>query len=135
MREEYKESRVGSRYAKQVKVSHEIEHLFQALLRLPKCPQQCLKATCWMPEMESDRHYFDRWFRKELSEAWLEFLRLPIPAVMMKKALDVYPQDLLPYLQDPKRFHGFLTDCYDMGGSISLLALHGLFLLIQKHNL
>ena len=29
----------------------------------------------------------------------------------------------------------FLTDSYDAGGVISILSLHGLFTLIQKHNL
>jgi U3 small nucleolar RNA-associated protein 19 len=35
----------------------------------------------------------------------------------------------------PIRLIDFLKDSYDVGGVVSLLALHGLFILITKHNL
>jgi hypothetical protein len=35
----------------------------------------------------------------------------------------------------PIRLIDFLKDSYDVGGVVSLLALHGLFVLITKHNL
>jgi U3 small nucleolar RNA-associated protein 19 len=42
---------------------------------------------------------------------------------------------ILPYMVQPIRLIDFLKDSYDVGGVVSLLALHGLFILITKHNL
>jgi U3 small nucleolar RNA-associated protein 19 len=38
-------------------------------------------------------------------------------------------------MPDPKKLIDFLTDSYNIGGVISLLALNGLFVLIHQHNL
>ena len=42
---------------------------------------------------------------------------------------------ILPYMVQPIRLIDFLKDSYDVGVVVSLLALHGLFILITKHNL
>lgn len=43
--------------------------------------------------------------------------------------------EIAPWFVDPERLSDFLTDCFDTGGSTSLLALSGVFYLIQQRNL
>jgi U3 small nucleolar RNA-associated protein 19 len=38
-------------------------------------------------------------------------------------------------MAEPKLLMDFLTDSYNVGGAVSLLALNGLFTLITEHNL
>ncbi|RKP26883.1 nucleolar complex protein [Syncephalis pseudoplumigaleata] len=42
---------------------------------------------------------------------------------------------LIPFMAQPTLLMDFLTDSYNAGGAISLLALNGLFTLIHKHKL
>jgi U3 small nucleolar RNA-associated protein 19 len=74
--------------------------------------------------------------RRVFSEAWLSFLRLPtITDEMFKQILAIVRDKLIPNMSDPRLLHGFLTDSYNIGGHVSLLALQSLFVLITKYNL
>lgn len=42
---------------------------------------------------------------------------------------------ILPNMVNPVKLIDFLKDSYDIGGVVSILALHGLFILITKYNL
>ncbi|RDD46432.1 Nucleolar complex protein 4-like protein [Trichoplax sp. H2] len=74
-------------------------------------------------------------YKKVFSKAWLNFLRLKLPMKVYKKALAVLHTDVIPNMLNPKLLIDFLTDSYNIGGTISLLALNGLFILIHQHNL
>ena len=52
-----------------------------------------------------------------------------------KKVLEVMATSVAPWFTQPELLMDFLTDCYNSGGSISLLALSGVFYLMQKRNL
>lgn len=73
--------------------------------------------------------------KKLFSNTWLSLLRLQLPSENLKKILANLHSDVMPYMEDPKLLIDFLTDAYDVEGPIALLALNGLFLLIQKYNL
>ncbi|KAJ1813126.1 Maturation and nuclear export of 40S ribosomal subunits interacting protein, partial [Coemansia sp. RSA 2599] len=73
--------------------------------------------------------------RKAFSEAWLAFMRQPLTAEIYKQVLTVMHKRIMPYMVDPKSLMDFLSNSYDAGGSVSLLALNGLFTLIAEHNL
>ncbi|KAJ2606306.1 Maturation and nuclear export of 40S ribosomal subunits interacting protein [Coemansia sp. RSA 1722] len=73
--------------------------------------------------------------RKAFSEGWLAFMRQPLTAEIYKQILTVMHKRIVPYMIDPKNLMDFLSNSYDVGGSISLLALNGLFTLISEHNL
>ncbi|KAJ2887844.1 Maturation and nuclear export of 40S ribosomal subunits interacting protein [Coemansia asiatica] len=73
--------------------------------------------------------------RKAFSEAWLAFMRQPLTAEIFKQILAVMHKRIVPYMIDPKNLMDFLSNSYDAGGSVSLLALNGLFTLITEHNL
>lgn len=52
-----------------------------------------------------------------------------------KQLLIVLLEKALPHLEKPLLLTDFLMDSLDVGGPVSLLALQGLFNLIQTHNL
>lgn len=73
--------------------------------------------------------------RHLLSDCWLHFLRLPLPTSLYKKILSRIHTDVLPKVTQPVLLCDFLTDSYNVGGIVSLLALNGIFVLMTKHNL
>ncbi|XP_064400070.1 nucleolar complex protein 4 homolog B-like isoform X2 [Halichondria panicea] len=73
--------------------------------------------------------------RKQFSDAWLAFLRLPLGPSLRKHMLVSLHSEVIPNLMDPRLLLDFLTYSYDEGGVVGLLALNGLFLLMNQHHL
>lgn len=73
--------------------------------------------------------------KKRAQEAWLALMHLGLSKEQRKKVLDVMAPSIAPWFIKPELLMDFLTDCYNTGGSISLLALSGVFYLIQERNL
>ena len=72
---------------------------------------------------------------KLFSNVWLSLLHLKLSKQSLKLILVNLHEKIMPVLEDPKLLIDFLTDCYSLEGPIGLLALNGLFLLIQNYNL
>ncbi|KAK9451266.1 CBF/Mak21 family-domain-containing protein [Limtongia smithiae] len=69
-------------------------------------------------------------------QAWLSTLRLPLSAVQYKFVLQVMHVKIVPFMRKPTLLMDFLTDSYNQrDSSVPLLALNGLFMLMQKYNL
>ncbi|KAI7871719.1 CBF/Mak21 family-domain-containing protein [Spinellus fusiger] len=73
--------------------------------------------------------------RRGFGLCWIAVLKLPLTEEIYKKTLIVLHKRVLPHMLEPKMLMDFLTDSYNQGGSVSLLALNGLFTLITEHNL
>lgn len=73
--------------------------------------------------------------REYFSRAWMALLRLPLAHGTYKRILTSLHSDVMPHLLDPRLLVDFLTDSYDAGGVVSLLALNGLFVLIHDYHL
>ncbi|KAJ1729143.1 Maturation and nuclear export of 40S ribosomal subunits interacting protein [Coemansia biformis] len=73
--------------------------------------------------------------RRAFSEAWLAYMRQPLTPGIYKQILLTMHKRIIPHMTDPTGLMDFLSAAYDAGGSISLLALNGLFTLITEHNL
>ncbi|KAJ2161253.1 Maturation and nuclear export of 40S ribosomal subunits interacting protein [Coemansia sp. RSA 552] len=73
--------------------------------------------------------------RRAFSEAWLALMRQSLTADVYKQILLTMHKRIIPHMTDPKALMDFLSISYNSGGSISLLALNGLFTLITDHNL
>ncbi|KAF9928816.1 hypothetical protein FBU30_002087 [Linnemannia zychae] len=73
--------------------------------------------------------------KRVFSDCWVALLRLPFTDVIYKKTLLIVHKRVIPHLPQPTVLMDFLTDSYNAGGAISLLALKGLFILITEHNL
>lgn len=74
-------------------------------------------------------------YKKVFSEAWLQFLTLPMNQATYSLVLDILHDRIIPNLSEPVKLIDFLVDAYDSGGMISLQSLSGLFTLINEHNL
>ena len=70
-----------------------------------------------------------------LSNTWLSVLQMSLSNQNLRWILVNLHEKIMPQIEDPKLLIDFLTDCYNLEGSIALLALNGLFLLIQNYNL
>ncbi|KAF9111800.1 hypothetical protein BGX27_004404 [Mortierella sp. AM989] len=73
--------------------------------------------------------------KRVFSDCWIAILRLPFTTVIYKKTLLIVHKRIIPHLPQPTVLMDFLTDSYNAGGAVSLLALKGLFVLITEHNL
>jgi len=75
--------------------------------------------------------------RSAYTSCWLDLLRLiPTQSVALhKRILAVLDDTVIPSMTRPQLLMDYLTDAYNAGGIISLLALSSLFTLIRTHNL
>ena len=73
--------------------------------------------------------------KKQAQEAWLAVLRSGLSKEQRKTVLSLISHRIAPWFVKVELLMDFLTDSYDHGGSTSLLALSGLFYLMQEKNL
>lgn len=74
---------------------------------------------------------------QEFSSCWLIFLQgvSSIAPKLHRSFLLIVNDRIIPYLPKPTLLADYLTDSYNAGGLVSLLALNGLFTLMHRHNL
>ncbi|XP_050032840.1 nucleolar complex protein 4 homolog [Dermacentor andersoni] len=72
---------------------------------------------------------------KRLSAVWITFLRQKLPVKLYRELLILLPDKVVPYMHNPLLVTDFFIESYNRGGSYSLLALNGLFLLIHRYHL
>lgn len=73
--------------------------------------------------------------KKAAQDAWLALMGRDMTRDQRKRLLDIMSRVIAPWFTKPELLMDFLTDCYNSGGSMSLLALSGVFYLIQERNL
>lgn len=73
--------------------------------------------------------------KKQAQKAWLSVLRHDIDDHHRKQVLDLMAHRIAPWFARVEMLMDFLTDSFNVGGSTSLMALSGLFFLIQQKNL
>ncbi|KAI1470416.1 CBF-domain-containing protein [Daldinia caldariorum] len=73
--------------------------------------------------------------KKQAQEAWVALLDLGLNRDQRKKVLQIVTRSIAPWFVKPELLMDFLTDSYNSGGAVSLLALSGVFYLIQERNL
>lgn len=73
--------------------------------------------------------------KKAAQDAWLALMARDMTRDQRKRLLDIMSSVIAPWFTKPELLMDFLTDCYNSGGSMSLLALSGVFYLIQERNL
>ena len=73
--------------------------------------------------------------KKQAQEAWLALLRMGLSKEQRKTVLSLTSNRIAPWFVKAELLMDFLTDSYNTGGSTSLLALSGLFYLMQQKNL
>jgi U3 small nucleolar RNA-associated protein 19 len=74
--------------------------------------------------------------RKAAREAWLAIFRSPLSAEQLKKLVAITTAQILPWFANHvELLSDFLTDSFNQGGAMSLLALSGIFYLMTEKNL
>jgi len=91
---------------------------------------QFLCVTC-----DDSQVYDYATMRKNLNKAWNCAVLWDLTENTHKQILIVLLEKIMPHLDKPVLLTDFLMDSLDVGGPISLLALQGVFTLIQQHNL
>ncbi|KAK8777415.1 nucleolar complex protein 4 homolog B [Amblyomma americanum] len=85
---------------------------------------------------DSMRYVIDREQEvKRLSTVWITFLRQKLPFRLYRELLIMLPEKVVPYLHNPLLVTDFFIESYNRGGSHSLMALNGLFVLIHRYHL
>ncbi|KAI0532642.1 CBF-domain-containing protein [Xylaria digitata] len=72
--------------------------------------------------------------KRQAQEAWLALMKLGLDKEQKKKVLGQI-LTIVPWFTQPELLMDFMTDCYDTGGSVSILALTGVLYLIRERNL
>jgi U3 small nucleolar RNA-associated protein 19 len=73
--------------------------------------------------------------KKRAQAAWLALLAMEMTKEQRKSVLGLMDSSIAPWFMKPELLMDFLTDSYDAGGSTSLMALSGVFYLIEQRNL
>lgn len=73
--------------------------------------------------------------RKAINSCWHKVMREELSLATRKQALMVLLESLLNHIEKPILLTDFLMDSLHIGGPVSLLALQGIFTLIQEHNI
>ena len=73
--------------------------------------------------------------KRQGQDAWLTLMGVAKTKEQQKRILSQISTIIAPWFVKPELLADFLTNCYDAGGSMSLLALSGVFYLIQERNL
>jgi U3 small nucleolar RNA-associated protein 19 len=73
--------------------------------------------------------------KKAAQEAWLALMNRELSNEQRKALLGSVEPVIGPWFTKPELLADFLTDSYDTGGTMSLLALSGVFYLIRVRNL
>lgn len=75
------------------------------------------------------------YIRKHINKTWSCVMNWKHDEASHRQLLILLLEKVLPHLDKPVLLTDFLMDSLDVGGAISLLALQGIFILIQQHNL
>lgn len=87
------------------------------------------------PKKTSHELYSLTQHKNRAQEAWLALMEMKMDKDQRKTILGLVTTSIAPWFMKPELLMDFLTDSYDAAGSTSLLALSGVFYLIQERNL
>ncbi|XP_055603724.1 nucleolar complex protein 4 homolog A [Uranotaenia lowii] len=73
--------------------------------------------------------------RKQINKTWSCVMNWKHDETTHRQVLILLLEKIMSHLEKPVLLTDFLMDSLDVGGAISLLALQGIFVLIQQHNL
>ncbi|XP_077299201.1 nucleolar complex protein 4 homolog isoform X2 [Arctopsyche grandis] len=104
--------------------------------RKRKLDEEDNKPKIFCETLGSRRFRFDiKCVHQWMEESWNFISSQKLHGAVLQKALLVLHDTLLPHLPRPVLLTDFLMTSMDAGGAVSVLALQGVFTLMQKHNL
>jgi len=109
--------------------------LLSAIETVPETKEELDDFYISAPEKKLHALYSLVAHKKHAQGAWLALMRTEMTKERRKKILGLMTTSIAPWFIKPELLMDFLSDSYDTGGSTSLLALSGVFYLIQERNL
>lgn len=73
--------------------------------------------------------------KKQAQTVWVALLQRDLDVGQRRKVLSILPDQVAPWFVKPEMLLDFLTDSFNTGGAMSLMALSGLFFLMKQKNL
>jgi len=118
----------------ETKVRNAIE-LLATIKTIPE-KQEDLEDFFLKPPTRKEHHLYSLTSHKKQGQrAWMTVIRQNLNKRQRKTLLDDIPHRVAPWFLKTELLMDFLTDSFNVGGSTSLMALSGLFYLIQNKNL
>jgi len=110
-------------------------HMLSAIHNVPE--QEVEKGGFYLDPPSRKKHdlYSLAAHKRQAQKAWMCVLRQDLDKAQRKRMLDLMSHRIAPWFAKVEMLMDFLTDSFNVGGSTSLLALSGLFYLIQQKNL
>ncbi|KAE8444699.1 hypothetical protein EG329_014357 [Mollisiaceae sp. DMI_Dod_QoI] len=109
--------------------------ILSAIESVPDSKEELEDFYVTTPEKTNHPLYSLTKHKKHAQGAWLALMNLRIDKDQRKALLRLVSTSIAPWFMKPELLMDFLTDSYNAGGSTSLLALSGVFYLIQERNL
>ncbi|QPH01083.1 hypothetical protein C2857_005282 [Epichloe festucae Fl1] len=109
--------------------------LISALDGVPGCADDLEDFYVQKPSKKSHPLRSVTQHKRQGQDAWLALMGVVDTQDERKRLLGIASTIIAPWFMKPELLADFLTDCYNAGGSMSLLALSGVFYLIQERNL
>ncbi|KAI1752538.1 CBF/Mak21 family-domain-containing protein [Xylaria castorea] len=103
--------------------------------RVPESTEELGSLYVDLPKKKSDIVLSLHQQKKQCQSAWVALLKLSSNRQQRKRLLEIMAESIAPWFIQPELLMDFLTDSYNAGGSLSLIALSGVFYLIQSRNL
>lgn len=110
------------------------EKLDQMLFMMNALPVTSWEDCALLVPHESFKFDYQK-VRKAINLCWHKVMREQLSLATRKQALMVLLESLLNHIEKPILLTDFLMDSLHIGGPVSLLALQGMFTLIQEHNI
>lgn len=81
------------------------------------------------------RFYYLSAYRTEYSDCWIRMLSNKLPKSIIKSIMTSMRTDIIVHLERPERLFDMLLAVYDLGKSLSILALESIFYLMTERSL
>jgi U3 small nucleolar RNA-associated protein 19 len=109
--------------------------LLEAFEPVPESNEELDNFYITAPKKKSHAVYSVSSHKKHAQAAWLAVMKAEMGKDRRKRILGLMTPSIAPWFIKPELLMDFLSDSYNAGGSTSLLALSGVFYLIQERNL
>ena len=117
------------------KVFNHAVDIITSIQSVPESKEEIEDFFIPAPKKLTDDVYSLSKHKSRAQGAWLAMMNLEIDKEQRKLLLGLMVDSVAPWFIKPELLMDFLTDSYNSGGSTSLLALSGVFYLIQEKNL
>lgn len=104
-------------------------------VKFPKNFDGAVETFAYRSDSQQPFQLKEKQFKKIFSTVWNNLLNYQMSSEFLLKVVSALNENVLPHLQNPCLMTDFLTNCYNKGGVVSLLALKGLYILMDKYNL